>query len=267
MSEALAVNSKPADMIRLATDVAGLCKEIATNTSANIQGKKYVQVEGWQAIATAHGCVASARDVERVEGGFRAVGEVRRIDNGMVIATAEGFLGDDEPVWAKRPEYAKRAMCQTRAISRACRSAFAHVVVMMRAGLETTPAEEVPAHGFDHAKPVEVEPVERKAAAPKTAVPAQADDSLTGIVARIAKKPTAKGGTRYGFQINGTWVNTFDDEFAKVAEASKENGTEVSVTYKETKYGKDIVEMTAADAPADTLDMKYETPVTEEAPF
>jgi hypothetical protein len=40
-------------------------------------------------------------------------------------------------------------MAQTRAISRACRSAFAHVVVMMDAGLSTTPAEEVPLGGFD----------------------------------------------------------------------------------------------------------------------
>ena len=96
----------------------------------------------------AHGCVASARDVERVDGGYRCIGEVRRMDNGQVIATAEGFLGDDEPMWAKRPEYARRAMCQTRSISRACRSAFAHVVVLMDAGLETVPAEEVPQEGF-----------------------------------------------------------------------------------------------------------------------
>jgi len=34
-------------------------------------------------------------------------------------------------------------MAQTRAISRAGRSAFAHVVVMMKAGLATTPAEEM----------------------------------------------------------------------------------------------------------------------------
>lgn len=40
-------------------------------------------------------------------------------------------------------------MAQTRAMSRACRSAFAHVVVMMNAGLATTPAEEVPHDGFD----------------------------------------------------------------------------------------------------------------------
>lgn len=155
----------PADNVKLATDVAGICKEIVTRTAQNIQGRRYVRVEGWQAIATAHGCIASARDVERVETGWRCIGEIRRMDTGAVISTAEGFVGDDEPVWCggtvkgktyeARPEYAKRAMCQTRAISRACRSAFAHVVVMMNEGLETTPAEEVPHDGFTDAKPVQ----------------------------------------------------------------------------------------------------------------
>jgi hypothetical protein len=35
-------------------------------------------------------------------------------------------------------------MAQTRAISRVCRSAFAHVVVLIDKELSTTPAEEVP---------------------------------------------------------------------------------------------------------------------------
>jgi hypothetical protein len=42
-------------------------------------------------------------------------------------------------------------MVQTRAISRACRSAFAHVVVLIDGNLSTTPAEEVPEGGFDDA--------------------------------------------------------------------------------------------------------------------
>jgi hypothetical protein len=75
------------------------------------------------------------------------------MSDGQLISTAEGFVGEDEAVWfggqvdnksyPKRAEYAIRAMAQTRAISRACRSAFAHVVVMMNKGLATTPAEEV----------------------------------------------------------------------------------------------------------------------------
>lgn len=143
---------------RRSTDAAGLCGEIVKKTAKPIQGRKYVPVEGWQAIAIAHGCAASARDVERIDGGVRAIGEVRRMCDGQVIAIAEGFVGEDEPTWyggrsgnktlPKRAYYAIRAMAQTRAISRACRSAFAHVVVMIDAGLSTTPAEEVPDGGF-----------------------------------------------------------------------------------------------------------------------
>lgn len=160
---------RPLDAYRMSTDAAGACRDIVVATASEIQGRRFVSVEGWQAIAIAHGCTAGSRDVERVEGGVRAIGEVRRMSDGGLIATAEGFVGEDEPTWfggkalvwdkqarrkvekdlPKRADYAIRAMAQTRAISRACRSAFAHVVVMMNAGLATTPAEEVPQDGFD----------------------------------------------------------------------------------------------------------------------
>lgn len=148
------------DHYRQSTDAASICKDIVIATAQNIQGRKYVRVEGWQAIATAHGCVASVSHVEKIEGGVRAIAEIRRMSDGRVINCAEGFVGEDEPTWyggksrnktlPKRPDYAIRAMAQTRAISRACRSAFAHVVVLMNAGLETTPFEEVPSEGFDN---------------------------------------------------------------------------------------------------------------------
>lgn len=165
---------------RQSTDAAGLCKDIVQQTAKLIQKRRFVSCEGWQAIAIAHGCAAGARDVERVDGGVRAIGEVRRMSDGQVLAIAEGFVGEDEPVWfggtmrkwkwgqkrgekvwydetmPKRPDYAIRAMAQTRAISRACRSAFAHVVVMIDADLSTTPAEEVPDGGFVDAEYDEV---------------------------------------------------------------------------------------------------------------
>lgn len=132
-----------AALYRMSSDAAGLCRDIVVATAQNIQGRKYVRVEGWQALALAHGCVASSGSVERVETGYRATGRVISMSTGIEIASAEGFVGDDEKMWATRPEYARRAMAQTRSISRACRSAFAHVVVMMNAGLSTTPAEEI----------------------------------------------------------------------------------------------------------------------------
>jgi len=135
--------NNPIANIKKSTDVAGACKEIVSRTSIKIQNKKYVPVEGWMAIATAHGCNLSATDVKQVDGGISARGLVRRISDGIILGEAEGFVGDDEKTWANRPLFARRAMAQTRAMSRAARSVFAHVVVLMDAGLETTPAEEM----------------------------------------------------------------------------------------------------------------------------
>ena len=136
-------NNNPIANIKRSTDVAGACKEIVSRTSIKIQNKKYVPVEGWMAIATAHGTNLSATDVKAVEGGISARGIVRRISDGITLGEAEGFVGDDEKTWSNRPLFARRAMAQTRAMSRAARSVFAHVVVLMDAGLETTPAEEM----------------------------------------------------------------------------------------------------------------------------
>jgi hypothetical protein len=134
--------------------------------------------------------VASARDVERLEDGYRCIGEVKRMDNGQVISSAEGFLGDDEPMWEKRPTYAKRAMCQTRAISRACRSAFAHIVVLIDKSLSTTPAEEVPYGGFQDINTDKYE--EAPKASPEPAKISKAD--LADITAKI-NKPNITNGT------------------------------------------------------------------------
>jgi hypothetical protein len=261
---------------RQATDVAGVCKDIVHQTAQSIGGRKYVRVEGWQAIATAHGCVASARDVEKIEGGWRAIGEVRRMDTGSVIATAEGFLGTDEPVWAKRPEYAKRAMAQTRAISRACRSAFAHVVVLIGGGLETTPAEEVPAEGFsDSPRPaptprqaprlkeeiidVVAERVEPKAPIRKkqpVAATPQAADYETVTLLKVARKEgtSAKGRpwTRWGIMVtrNGSevWLNTFSEEFGAMIDEANQGDT-FHVELKEGERGIDIVDLRVQDVP------------------
>ena len=159
-------------LMRRSTDVAGVCREIVLKTAQTIGNRKYVRVEGWQSIAVAYGCVASARDVEVVEGGIRAIGEVRRMSDGSVLATAEGFVGTDEPTWAARPMYARRAMAQTRAVSRACRSAFAFIVTLIDGDLSTTPAEEM--DGISDAKPVAAPAGVEKLRAMAVAPPAKA---------------------------------------------------------------------------------------------
>lgn len=163
----------PVALYRQATDVASVCREIVLATSLDIQGRKYVRVEGWTSIAVAHGCVASISKVEEVRNGdqvlgVRAVAEIRRMSDGQFLLSGEGFVGRDEVIWyggegeryskvkkayekhiyPKRDDFAIRAMAQTRAVSRVCRTAFSHVVVLIDKNLSTVPAEEV-APGVD----------------------------------------------------------------------------------------------------------------------
>ena len=130
MSTELTVPANPGVLMTQATDVAGVCKEIVLRTAMTIQNRKYVKVEGWQSIAAAYGCVASSKNVQKVDGGMSATGELHRVADGALIATAEGFVGEDEPTWyggpnqygkmmPKRPEYAIRAMAQSAACAAA----------------------------------------------------------------------------------------------------------------------------------------------------
>lgn len=148
--------------LRQATDVAHVCRDIVLATAVEIEKRRYVRVEGWMAIAVAHGCIATIKSVEETDHGVRAVAEIRRQSDGQLLTSAEGYVGRDEPDWfggeverwdrktnqyvkktlSKRSDFAIRSMAQTRATSRACRTAFSHVIVLMDAGLETTPAEE-----------------------------------------------------------------------------------------------------------------------------
>lgn len=134
---------KPSVLMRQANDVAAVCRAVVVATAIEIDGKRYIPVEGWATIAAAYGCAPSIKEVFEEERGIRAVAELRRAD-GSVVATAEGFCGLDEPKWSNRALYARRGMAQTRAVSRVCRTAFAFVVTLMNAGLQTTPAEEIP---------------------------------------------------------------------------------------------------------------------------
>lgn len=182
---AIMLASQPGQLDQVARQVAAAVKEIIEATAIEIstrEGKrKYVRVEGYQAIANGFGCVGSARDVKQVFDettgefkGYRAIGEVKRTSDGAVIATAEGFIGTDEPrwfggkssvwdkekrkevekVWKPAPEYSIRAMCQTRAVARALRAAFAFVVVMVNKKISTTPAEDVEPGDEPHGREV-----------------------------------------------------------------------------------------------------------------
>lgn len=193
---------------RIGTDIAGVCSAIVKQTAQNIQGRKYVKVEGWQAIASAAGCGISIVELTEELAGFKAIAEVRRLSDNALVGRAEGFLGEDEQTWANRPVYAKRAMAQTRAISRACRSAFAFIVVLIDASLSTTPAEEVPEGGFEErGSPI-------KPPSPKASPPA-ADFTPNGPTPTGVKVPFGKDKGKDLSELDGRALSSLVDYLAK----------------------------------------------------
>lgn len=138
-------DTQPREVMQRNQGVANACREIVMRCSVRLQGRQYIQAEGWQALANLSGYSPRIELVEELDGGdVRAICSLVRLADGEVIAKAEGYVGTDERTWANRPRYARRAMAQTRATSRACRSALAFLVPLIDASLSTTPAEEVP---------------------------------------------------------------------------------------------------------------------------
>ncbi len=146
--------SSPAALVdgasQMATELAQVIR--TQNLSTVIQGRHYVQVEGWTTLGVMLGVtareVSTLEDPDR-EGVYISTVELVRMADGAIISRASAECGDPDeldrykkPLWASRPRYARRSMAQTRATGKACRLAFSWI--MRLAGYEATPAEEMP---------------------------------------------------------------------------------------------------------------------------
>jgi hypothetical protein len=137
----------PAELLRVATEAANALAGViqAKSLYNTISGRRYVRVEGWTTLSAMMGCLP--REVteatrQHQDGSYEATVELVRISDGAILTRASAECGMDEPLWADRPDYARRSMAVTRATSKACRIAFSWVMVL--AGYEPAPAEEIP---------------------------------------------------------------------------------------------------------------------------
>lgn len=135
----------PAALVQGATEAANALADVVRKAglSVSIQGREFVRVEGWTTLATMLGVIAREVSTEaREDGSYVSTVELVRMSDGAVISRASAECGGpDEPMWQKRPPYARRSMAQTRATGKACRIAFSWI--MSLAGYEGTPAEEM----------------------------------------------------------------------------------------------------------------------------
>lgn len=142
--------STPAAVVRQATGAANALADVIETKKLYtlISGRRYVRCEGWTTLAAMLGFLAREEVVSRREdGSHEATVALVRITDAAVLTRASAECGLDEPTWKSRPAYARRSMAVTRATSKACRIAFSWVMVL--AGYEVTPAEEVPIAGTD----------------------------------------------------------------------------------------------------------------------
>jgi len=111
--------------------------------------KQYPKVEWWTTVGACLGLFPVVTSVIKENRGsfyvYRAKAEVRR--NGQVITSGEAICSQEEKRWGYADEYAVESMAQTRAIAKAYRIGLSFLATL--AGLEPTPAEEVPPEGFD----------------------------------------------------------------------------------------------------------------------
>ena len=136
-------------MLKLSTELSQLIKE--KGLSSNIQGKQFVNVEGWQFAGASLGLmpiITETTDLTRrgtepgqVEIKYMAKCEVRNITSGQLVATGVALCSNFERSKKGFDEYAILSMAQTRAIGKAYRNLLAWL--MKAAGFEATPAEEM----------------------------------------------------------------------------------------------------------------------------
>jgi hypothetical protein len=142
----------PAEVVQRATQTANaLMDAIKTHDAAqtdskkrlisNISGREFPKVECWTLLGTMLGVFPVCEWSRAIEGGFEARVVAQTLD-GRIVGSAEAQCTRSESNWKSRDDYALRSMAQTRATSKALSVPLRFIMTL--AGLEGTPAEEMP---------------------------------------------------------------------------------------------------------------------------
>jgi hypothetical protein len=130
-------------LLSLSNELASLIKE--KKLSTNIQGKQFVNVEGWGYAGAAIGLIPIITEVKDLskenEVKYWATCEVRNITTNQVVSIGHAICSNKERTKRTFDEYAICSMAQTRAEGKAYRLLLGWL--MKAAGFEGTPAEEV----------------------------------------------------------------------------------------------------------------------------
>ena len=140
----------PVEVVQRASTVAAALADVirSQHMFTAIRGKQHVSIEGWQTLGAMLGVSAVVTHTCEVggtgTGDWEARAEARTADGRVVGAADAMCMKAEGGNWGpKASSNARRAMAQTRAMSRALRGPLGFVVTL--AGYATTAAEEMPA--------------------------------------------------------------------------------------------------------------------------
>jgi hypothetical protein len=171
--------AKSDETMHLAVDLAKFIKE--NNLFQNIQGREYVNVEGWQYAGSRLGILPVVEQVINMstdtELKYQAKVNLLNLRTEQVVGAGFAICSNKEQGKKYYQEFAIASMAQTRAIGKAYRNTLAWII--RAAGYEPTPAEEMEYTGntpdtrVEQPKEVQTPAQPRVAAAAKEAPKAQ----------------------------------------------------------------------------------------------
>ena len=217
-------------MLKLSTELSQLIKE--KGLSSNIQGKQFVNVEGWQFAGASLGLmpiITETTDLTRrgtepgqLEIKYMAKCEVRNITSGQLVATGVALCSNFERSKKGFDEYAILSMAQTRAIGKAYRNLLAWL--MKAAGFEATPAEEMDfADAKADARAVKEEPTKKSKVVEVVAEEVPVEVDRDAIIKDIQAVTRMKDLTDIFFS-NKEYIEK-DQQLMKLMTAKKESLT------------------------------------------
>jgi hypothetical protein len=268
-----------ADRIKSNAEVIkALAPEIRAHHILNDGDKQYMKVGGGIACAQALGyaITVSAVKFDRESDDvpfYTATASLIDTATGIMVATAEGYVGLDESRWTDAALYARRSMTQTRAVAKLCRINFGAMYVLLGASTDT-PAEEIPDRN----------PIRRPAAATVQARPAAKalpsktggkGQTLTAVEVVEAKRGQGAKGEWVMYKVTfaeGMSAKTFSGAHVKTINKAMADGVMVEAVLEEGKFGFDLKEVRLSNVRIDDGDDVPAQPDTtplndEEIPF
>ncbi len=218
--------AKSDETLHLAVDLAKFIKE--NRLYQNIQGKEYVNVEGWQYAGSRLGILPVVEHVVNIstdeEIKYQAKVNLLDLRSQQVVGAGFAICSNREQGKKYYQEFAIASMAQTRAIGKAYRNILAWII--RAAGYEPTPVEEMDYSGNESAAKPAV-PTEKKVtmkSSTNTAPAAAEEEKSTSVRYASAKQkeeiisllnnPTITRQEKTKMLLN---INRFDEERAAQA--------------------------------------------------